>query len=197
MFESLLSSPSKVAQKIKGRVRSSVWERRARVMTPRLSFVNGEENGLCIFTTQTVTTFKGKRNQQDVTSEVNELYLKKSTKKQKQNKNVESHKARKEKKTANCYEQTPPPSPTDSTELLITAKSKERENKTHIVLIVFTYTKTLQPDSLNVQHKTNSFDFHRNPNTENHVWATFRTFSRRNKWNWKGLQLCNTFDQSL
>lgn len=41
----------------------------------------------------------------------------------------------------------PPPStrhPTDSKGVLVTTKSKEQENKTHIVLIVFTYTKNIK-----------------------------------------------------
>lgn len=34
--------------------------------------------------------------------------------------------------------------PTDSKGVLVTTKSKEQENKTHIVLIVFTYTKNIK-----------------------------------------------------
>lgn len=33
--------------------------------------------------------------------------------------------------------------PTGSKGVLVTTKSKEQENKTHIVLIVFTYTKNI------------------------------------------------------
>lgn len=39
---------------------------------------------------------------------------------------------------------TSPPPHTGSKGVLITTKSKEQENKTHIVLIVFTYTKNIK-----------------------------------------------------
>lgn len=54
------------------------------------------------------------------------------------------------RRNANCYEQTtgpphlPTSTPTGSKGVLITTKSKEQENKTHIVLIVFTYTKNIK-----------------------------------------------------
>lgn len=63
-----------------------------------------------------------------------------------------SHKAKK-RRNANCYEQTTgPPTPlhphphppAGSKGVLVTTKSKEQDNKTHIVLIVFAYTKNIK-----------------------------------------------------
>ena len=71
-----------------------------------------------------------------------------------------SHKAKK-RRNANFYEQTTgppmprlhppnPQPPAGSKGVLVTTKSKEQDNKTHIVLIVFTCTKNMRQSECTV-----------------------------------------------
>lgn len=73
------------------------------------------------------------------TSEVNELYLKKE-------RFITQGKKEKKCKLLWTDHRIPNPlhPPAGSKGVLVTTKSKEQDNKTHIVLIVFTYTKNIK-----------------------------------------------------
>lgn len=98
-------------------------------------------------------------------------------------KNGLSHKAKKRRNT-NCYEQTtgptiplhPLPTPTPTPPPPLAAKGfslqpNQRSKTTRLTLfwLCLLTLETLKPDNLNVLYKTDSFDFHMNPNTEPHT----------------------------